>query len=198
MRWAGSHPTSTRANGRNTTNSNQQPSKHPVHKTRPGQGGRGPGTEDQGAGVREPEVRSPIHPGHQRGDVQSLMILRVHRDLTERTSRADAKMKAELGGHLVESGQVVDMMAFLRDEVIYTPEALPRVAVSTRLDFVVVDAMMTRAASGASCCVRGLSAPRCASGFEASSFRRGSSGSTRPWRALGVPRGQESRSRVHM
>ena len=37
MRWAGSHPTSTRANGRNTTNNNQQPSKHPVHKTRPGQ-----------------------------------------------------------------------------------------------------------------------------------------------------------------
>ena len=36
-RWAGSHPTSTRTNGHNTTNNNQQPSKHPVHKTRPGQ-----------------------------------------------------------------------------------------------------------------------------------------------------------------
>ena len=36
VRWAGSHPTSTRANGHNTTNNNQQPSKHPVHKTRPG------------------------------------------------------------------------------------------------------------------------------------------------------------------
>ena len=36
-RWAGSHPTNTRANGHNTTNNNQQPSKHPVHKTRPGQ-----------------------------------------------------------------------------------------------------------------------------------------------------------------
>ena len=33
---AGSHPTSTRANG-HTTNNNQQPSKHPVHKTKPGQ-----------------------------------------------------------------------------------------------------------------------------------------------------------------
>ena len=37
-RWAGSHPTNTRANGHNTTNNNQQPSKHPVHKTRPDQG----------------------------------------------------------------------------------------------------------------------------------------------------------------
>ena len=37
VRWAGSHPTSTRANGHNTTNNNQQPSKHPVHKTRPDQ-----------------------------------------------------------------------------------------------------------------------------------------------------------------
>ena len=36
-RWAGSHPTNTRANGHNTTNNNQQPSKHPVHKTRPDQ-----------------------------------------------------------------------------------------------------------------------------------------------------------------
>ena len=36
-RWASSHPTSTRANGHNTTNSNQQPSKHPVCKTRPSQ-----------------------------------------------------------------------------------------------------------------------------------------------------------------
>ena len=36
-RWAGSHPTNTRANGHNTINNNQQPSKHPVHKTRPGQ-----------------------------------------------------------------------------------------------------------------------------------------------------------------
>ena len=36
MRWAGSHPTNTRANGHNTTNNNQQPSKHPAHKTRPG------------------------------------------------------------------------------------------------------------------------------------------------------------------
>lgn len=36
-RWAGSHPTSTRANGHNTTNNNQQPSKHPAHKTRPDQ-----------------------------------------------------------------------------------------------------------------------------------------------------------------
>ena len=35
-RWAGSHPTSTRANGHNTTNNNQQPSQHPIHKTRPG------------------------------------------------------------------------------------------------------------------------------------------------------------------
>ena len=33
-RWAGSHPTNTRANGHNTTNNNQQPSKHPAHKTR--------------------------------------------------------------------------------------------------------------------------------------------------------------------
>ena len=39
-RWAGSHPTSTRANGHNTTNNNQQPSKHPVHKTRPGRRNR--------------------------------------------------------------------------------------------------------------------------------------------------------------
>ena len=37
MRWAGSHPTNTRTNGHNTTNNNQQPSKHPAHKTRPGQ-----------------------------------------------------------------------------------------------------------------------------------------------------------------
>ena len=36
-RWAGSHPTSTRANGHNTSNNNRQPSQHPVHKTRPGQ-----------------------------------------------------------------------------------------------------------------------------------------------------------------
>ena len=36
-RWAGSHPTSTRTNGHNTTNNNQQPSKHPAHKTRPDQ-----------------------------------------------------------------------------------------------------------------------------------------------------------------
>ena|GEM_PF-3344983 len=35
-RWAGSHPTSTCANGHNATNNNQQSSKHPVHKTRPG------------------------------------------------------------------------------------------------------------------------------------------------------------------
>lgn len=35
-RWARSHPSRTRANGRNTTNNNQQPSQHPVHKTRPG------------------------------------------------------------------------------------------------------------------------------------------------------------------
>ena len=34
---SGSHPTNTHANGHNTTNNNQQPSKHPVHKTRPGQ-----------------------------------------------------------------------------------------------------------------------------------------------------------------
>ena len=32
----GSHPTSTSANGHNSTNNNQQPSQHPVHKTRPG------------------------------------------------------------------------------------------------------------------------------------------------------------------
>ena len=37
MRWAGSHPTNTRTNGHNTTNNNQQPSKHPAHKTRPDQ-----------------------------------------------------------------------------------------------------------------------------------------------------------------
>ena len=37
-RWAGSHPTNTRTNGHNTTNNNQQPSKHPAHKTRPGHG----------------------------------------------------------------------------------------------------------------------------------------------------------------
>ena|GEM_PF-2512263 len=37
MRWAGYRPTSTRANGYNTTNNNQQPSKHPAHKTRPDQ-----------------------------------------------------------------------------------------------------------------------------------------------------------------
>ena len=36
-RQPGSHPTNTHANGRNTTNNNQQPSQHPVHKTRPGQ-----------------------------------------------------------------------------------------------------------------------------------------------------------------
>lgn len=42
-------------------------------------------------------------------------------------------MRAELGGRLVESGQVVDTMALLRDEVFYAPEALPRVAVSTSL-----------------------------------------------------------------
>ena len=36
-RWAGSHLTNTHANGHNTTNNNQQPSKHPVHKTKPGQ-----------------------------------------------------------------------------------------------------------------------------------------------------------------
>ena len=35
-RLAGSHTTSTRVNGHNTTNNNQQPSKHSVHKTRPG------------------------------------------------------------------------------------------------------------------------------------------------------------------
>jgi len=35
--WACSHSISTRANGHNTTNNNQKPSKHPVHKTRLGQ-----------------------------------------------------------------------------------------------------------------------------------------------------------------
>ena len=48
-RWAGSHPTNTHANGHNTTNNNQQPSKHPVHKTRPGQAhhlAAGPGIQD--------------------------------------------------------------------------------------------------------------------------------------------------------
>ena len=54
-RWAGSHPTSTRANGRNTTNNNQQPSQHPVHKTRPGQG---EGEEFRGfsSGVLDPSL----------------------------------------------------------------------------------------------------------------------------------------------
>ncbi len=36
-RWADSHPTNTNANGPNATNNNQQPSKHPVRKTRPSQ-----------------------------------------------------------------------------------------------------------------------------------------------------------------
>ena len=36
-RWAGSHPANTHANGPNATNNNQQPSKHPVCKTRPSQ-----------------------------------------------------------------------------------------------------------------------------------------------------------------
>lgn len=125
----------------------------------------------------------------------------------ERTSRADAKLKADLGGRLVESGQVVDTMALLRDEVLYAPEALPRVAVSTFLDVVLVDAMMARAASGGVVSRPGLSAPRCARGFEVSSLRRASSGSTRLWHLpgsrstrgkMGVPRGQEGRSRVHM
>ena len=30
-------PTPTRSNGHNNTNNNQQPSRHPAHKTRPGQ-----------------------------------------------------------------------------------------------------------------------------------------------------------------
>ena len=103
----------------------------------------------------------------------------------KRTSRADAKMKAELGGPLVESGQVVDTMALLRDEVLYAPEAPPRVAVSTLLDVVVVVAMMARAASGGIASRSGLPAPRSASGFEASSLRRGSSGLTRSWHLPG-------------
>ena len=37
-RWADSQPTSTRTDGHNTTN-NQQPSKHPILKTRPDQDG---------------------------------------------------------------------------------------------------------------------------------------------------------------
>ena len=44
---------------------------------------------------------------------------------------------------------------FLRDEVLYAPEALPRVAFATRLDVVVIDAMMARAAIGASGRARG-------------------------------------------
>lgn len=59
------------------------------------------------------------------------------------------------------------------EPVFYAPEVPPRVAVSTRLDGVVVDAMMARAASGASCRARELSAPRSASGFAASCLRRG-------------------------
>ena len=146
-------------------------------KLRSGDRGSGsPGARrsgDRGPRAGDPAVRSPSQTGRRRGDVQSLIRSSCVPVPMERTSRAGAKLKAELGGRLVESGQVVDTMAFLRDEVLYAPEALPRVTVSTLLDVVVVGAMMARAASGGVVSRPGLSAPRCASGFEASSLRRG-------------------------
>ena len=145
----------------------------------------GPGTGDREPRAGDPAVCSPSHTGRPRGDVQALMRSSCVPVPMKRTSRADAKMKAELGGPLVESGQVVDTMALLRDEVLYAPEAPPRVAVSTLLDVVVVVAMMARAASGGIASRSGLPAPRSASGFEASSLRRGSSGLTRSWHLPG-------------
>lgn len=82
-------------------------------------------------------------------------------------------MKADLQRWLIESGEAGELVAFLREERACHPVPPPRVAVTTSLDVDVFDAMMARAASGASCRARELSAPRSASGFAASCLRRG-------------------------
>ena len=59
-RWAGSHPTNTRANGYNTTNNNQQPSKHPAHKTRPGQDRKISYPHAHNLSMKQQPIRIPV------------------------------------------------------------------------------------------------------------------------------------------
>ena len=76
-RWAGSHPTNTRANGHNTTNNNQQPSKHPAHKTRPDQFiGReqiviASYFHDSAAPIEFEDLEEALTSGHRAGEVRT-------------------------------------------------------------------------------------------------------------------------------
>ena len=67
--------------------------------------------------------------------------------MRKRNNRAAAKMKAELQRWLNESGEVEELMAFMREERARHPVPPPRVAVTTSLDVDTFDAMMARASS---------------------------------------------------
>ena len=67
--------------------------------------------------------------------------------MKKRSNRADATMNVELQRWLNESGEVEELMAFMREERARHPVPPPRVAVTTSLDVDVFDAMMARASS---------------------------------------------------
>ena len=67
--------------------------------------------------------------------------------MKKRSNRADATMNVELQRWLNESGEVEELMAFMREERARHPVPAPRVAVTTSLDVDIFDAMMARASS---------------------------------------------------
>ena len=67
--------------------------------------------------------------------------------MKKRSNRADATMNVELQRWLNESGEVEELMAFMREERARHPVPAPRVAVTTRIDVDIFDAMMARASS---------------------------------------------------
>ena len=67
--------------------------------------------------------------------------------MRKRSNRADATMKVELQRWLNESGEVEELMAFMREERERHPVPARRVAVTTSLDVDIFDAMMARASS---------------------------------------------------
>lgn len=67
--------------------------------------------------------------------------------MRKRSNRADATMNVELQRWLNESGEVEELMVFMREERARHTVPPPRVAVTTSLDVDIFDAMMARASS---------------------------------------------------